>query len=442
MRHLGPALLSCLLVLLAGCPRVGGSGSGLSATAPASTDPCSVAGENRQILSAMQDWYYWYQNLPPANPAGYNSPESFVEALRYQPLDRFSFVTTQTANDAFYSAGQYVGVGISEELTAGNELKITDVYPNSPAAAAALARGETIQAINGIPVFTLLANGTLYSAFGANQVGVSVTLQVRDTAGVVRTVTMTKAVVIQPNVSRLSIFTDGTHKVGYFFFQNFIQPSVAELDQVFSQLQQAGVDELIIDERYNGGGLLSVAQQLGSLIVGNNYIGRQFTTLNYNNRHTNQDQTLEFEQTSDGLNLSRVVFITTGATASSAELIINSLRPYIDVETVGSTTFGKPVGENGFDICKDVLYPMTFKMTNAAGYGDYFNGLAPTCPAVDDLNHPLGDQQESSLATALYYIANGSCGASAIAAARTLSMQTAVQPVPKQYGWQQLVNAN
>ena len=129
-------------------------------------------------------------------------------------------------------------------------------------------------------------------------------------------------------------------------------------------------------------------------------------------------------------------------TSDAAELIINSLKPYIDAETVGSSTFGKPVGENGFDICKDVLYPMTFKMTNAAGYGDYFSGLAPTCPAADDLNRPLGDQKESSLATALYYIANGTCGSSAIAAARTLSEQAAVKPVPRQYGWQQLVNAH
>ncbi|MGH8370618.1 MAG: S41 family peptidase, partial [Gammaproteobacteria bacterium] len=201
------------------------------------------------------------------------------------------------------------------------------------------------------------------------------------------------------------------------------------------------VDELVIDERYNGGGLLSVAQHLGSLIASSGDVGQTFAKLSFNDRHSDQDQTYKFDQESNALGLSRIVFITTSATASASELIINALAPYVDVVTIGSTTFGKPVGENGFDICKDVLYPMTFKMTNAAGYGDYFDGFAPTCPAVDDLDHPLGESDESSLATALYYIANGNCGPHAFAVARTLSEHAAQIPVPRTYGWQQLVNA-
>jgi carboxyl-terminal processing protease len=441
MRHFGYALLSCALVLMAGC---GGSDSSnvlAAGTQQASANDCSVTGENYQIQGVMQDWYYWYQNLPAADPSAYSNPEAFVEALRYQPLDRFSFVTSQAANQAFYGAGQYVGIGISQQLTSSSTLQVSDVYAGSPAATAGMVRGDTILMVNGIAVSTLIAQGTLGDAYGPATVGVQVTLEFQHAAGDTHTVTLSKAVVTQPNVKLVQVFTDGTHKVGYFFFQNFIEPSDSELDSAFKQLKADGVDELVIDDRYNGGGLLSVAQHLGSLIAGSSEVGQTFATLNYNNRHSDQNYTFNFDQETNALGLNRIVFITTDATASAAELIINALKPYIDVVTVGSTTFGKPVGENGFDICKDVLYPMTFKMTNAAGYGDYFAGFAPTCPAIDDLSHPLGDGNESSLAAALYYIANGNCGPHAFAAARTLSERTANTPLPRKYGWQQLVNA-
>lgn len=440
MRHLGYALLSCMLVLMVGC---GGSGSSnvlAAGTEQASANDCSISGENYQIQGVMQDWYYWYQNLPAADPAAYSNPESYVEALRYQPLDRFSYVTSQVANQEFYGAGEYVGIGISQQLTASNTLQVSDVYPSSPAATAGMVRGDTILTINGVAVATLIAQGKLADAYGAATVGVQVTLEFQHAAGDTHTVTLTKAVVTQPNVKLVQVYTAGAHKVGYFFFQNFIQPSDAELDSAFAQLKSDGVDELVIDDRYNGGGLLSVAQHLGSLIAGSSEIGQTFATLNYNDRHTDYNYTFKFDTENNALGLNRIVFITTGATASAAELIINALKPYMDVVTVGSTTFGKPVGENGFDVCKDVLYPMTFKMTNAAGYGDYFDGFAPTCPAVDDLSHPLGDSSESSLATALYYIANGSCGALSFAAARTLSERASTVPPPRKYGWQQLVN--
>jgi hypothetical protein len=110
----------------------------------------------------------------------------------------------------------------------------------------------------------------------------------------------------------------------------------------------------------------------------------------------------------------------------------------VHLVTVGSAKFGKPVGENGFNVCTNVLYPITFKISNAAGHGDYFDGLPPTCPAVDDLTHPLGDPRESSLATALGYVAHGNCGASASAAAEARREVRPPRPAAR-YGWRQLV---
>lgn len=438
MRKLLIGALTCALVLLvSGC---GGSGS-VSQAQTAGT--CSVTGQNQQILAIMQSWYYWNQYLPTnVNPAAYSDTTSFLDALLYQPLDRFSYITTQAANQAFYGAGQYVGIGFSQEIVNGNQLQLTNVYLNSPAAGAGFVRGGHILSINGTPVATLIADNQLDSAYGPADVGVAVTLEYQSPSGAIQTVTLTKTVVTQPNVSLVQSFNVGGRNVGYFFFQNFITPSSAELQQAFAQLQADGDNELIIDERYNGGGLLSVAQFLGSLIVGNGDAGQTFATLNYNSLHTDQDQALAFQNVGNSLNLNRVVIITTGGTASAAELLINALRPYIDVVTVGSATFGKPVGENGFNFCSSVLYPMTFNMLNAAGAGNYFSGIAPTCPAVDDLSHALGNSSEASLAEALYYIANGNCGPAAPAAERANARAAALRPLPQRYGWQNLVNAH
>ena len=438
MRKLLIGAFTCMFMLLvSGC---GGSGSVSQAQ---TAGACSVTGQNQQILAVMQSWYYWNQYLPTdVNPAAYSDTTAYLDALLYQPLDRFSYITTQAANQAFYGAGQYVGIGFSQEIVNGNQLQLTNVYPNSPAADAGFVRGGYILSINGTPVATLIADNQLDSAYGPADVGVAVTLEYQSPSGATQTVTLTKTVVTQPNVSLLQSFNAGGRNVGYFFFQNFITPSTSELQQAFAQLQADGDNELIIDERYNGGGLLSVAQFLGSLVVGNGDAGQTFATLNYNSLHTDQDQTLAFQSVNNSLNLNRVVIITTGGTASAAELLINALRPYIDVVTVGSSTFGKPVGENGFDFCSSVLYPMTFNMLNAASAGNYFSGIAPTCPAVDDLSHALGDSGEASLAEALYYIANGNCGPAAPAAERANARAAALRPLPPRYGWQNLVNAH
>ncbi|MDE2090559.1 MAG: hypothetical protein KGJ08_01500 [Gammaproteobacteria bacterium] len=436
MRKLLPGLCVCILSLLCACV-----GSGGSSQNP--TSNCSISGQNQQILAVMQSWYYWNQYLPGnVDPASYSDTTTFLDALLYTPLDRFSYITSQSANQAFYSAGQYVGMGFSEEVVNGDQVQLTNVYPDSPAAGAGFVRGGYILSVGGVPVATLIANNQLNAALGPASVGYMVTLEYQaPSSTTTQTVTLTKAVVTQPNVSLVHTFGAGGRTVGYFFFQNFITPSTGELQQAFSQFQSAGVNELVIDERYNGGGLLSVAQFLGSLIVGDSYSGQTFATLNYNSLHTDQDQTLGFQTVADGLNLNRVVIITTDATASASELLINALTPYIDVVTVGSTTFGKPVGENGFNVCSSVLYPMTFNMTNTAGYGGYYSGFAPTCPAIDDLSQPLGSSSEASLATALYYIANGSCGQSAAYASQKLARAAALRPPSPSYGWQALVNA-
>lgn len=436
---LGFCSAACLVFALAAC---GGGDGGYSTGGGSAGSGCAAAQENQQILGVMQQWYYWYQYLPSLDPSQYSTPQAFVAAESYKPLDRFSFVTSQSANAAFYGQGNYVGMGFVQTLDSAKDAFVLEqVFPGSPAAKAGLARGDRITSVDGTSIAALNASGQLATAFGDATIGLQVTLGYTDMGGNPHTVTLTKAVVTEPSVSLAKVIDDGGIKVGYFLFGNFIDVTDGELDKAFTMFRIQGVQELVIDERYNGGGEVVVAQYLASLISMPATSGKTFITLQYNNKQRGNDHTYQFRPTSvKPLGLTRVVFITTGGSASSSEMIINALKPHIDVVTVGATTFGKPVGENGFDVCADVLFPMTFKMVNSAGYGDYFSGLAPTCKAPDDTAHALGDSTEKSLTQALYYILNTACDPAITA--RTEELLTAAPPPePKAYGWQQLINA-
>jgi hypothetical protein len=113
------------------------------------------------------------------------------------------------------------------------------------------------------------------------------------------------------------------------------------------------------------------------------------------------------------------------------------MRPYMTVVVVGDTTFGKPVGQYGYDFCGKVLHPVAFALRNALGQGDYFSGIPPDCAAGDDLDHPLADPSEASLAEALHYLKTGTCSA----AAPALRAASRRRPVAGETGWQQLIGA-
>jgi carboxyl-terminal processing protease len=425
------------LALLAACG--GGSASPTSSTG----STCAVADENAQVFSVLQSWYYWYQSLPSSvNTASYASPADLLATVRQQPLDRFSFITTQAADQAYYAAGQYVGFGLGFVLTAADDLQLTRVFPASPAAGIGLQRGDTVTAINGASVPSLVAANTLDSAFAVSGPGTSLTIAWTSLDGQQHSAAMVSAVVTEPSVALTTTIPLAGRTVGYILFNSFITPSNAELDQAFAQLAAQGASDLVIDERYNGGGDLSVAQHLASLVAGPAKAGALLGTLAFNDKHSDQNQNVTFPTVSGGLALPRVYFITTADTASASEFIINALSPYLDVVVVGSATFGKPVGENGFNVCADVLYPITFKIANSKGYAEYFDGLPPTCSAGDDLEHALGDPEEASLATALGHAATGSCGPGTAAAAREAAARQAAHPrSARHYGFRELVGA-
>ena len=414
------------------------SGSSSPATAQFLTTNCSTTGQNTQVRDVMRDIYYWYEHLPNVSPSRYTSPEAYLEAIRYKPLDsHFSYITTQAANDAFYSDSQFIGLGLST-TTSTSEMRVLQVFEDSPASEAGLARGDRILEINGRSVSSLIASGQIGNAFGASEIGVEARVLFAHRDGEEHRATMTKRLVTIPTVSLTRTFDVGGRKVGYLFFRNFVRPSYQALDDAFGALRDARVEDLVLDLRYNGGGLVDVAVHLSSLIGGSLTRGNVFAEFRHNDKNTRYNETLRFEDAGRALSLSRLFVITTQSSASASELVINSLRPFIPVTVIGDRTYGKPVGQYGIDFCDKVLAPVAFSLVNADGKGDYFDGIAADCTAPDDIEHDLGAADEGSLAEAFQVIRTGSCSATA-EVSRTL--RAPLRP-ERAVGWQSLINAH
>ncbi len=410
-----------------------------SVPAVAQSGTCSALSQTTFVRDTLDELYYWYRNLPDVDPARVATPEAFLDAVRFRPLDRtFSYVTSRAANDAFFSDSQFIGLGVTTSQ-AGGELRVLQVFEGSPAAEAGLDRGTRIDTVDGVRAADLIAAGTLDAALGPAQDGLVVTLGFDTRGGERRTATLRKRTVAIPTVSLTRVFEVGGRRVGYLFFRNFVRPSVQALDTAFDALAAARVDELVLDLRYNGGGLVDVAVHLASLVAGGGHADAVFAESRHNDRNRRLNETLRFTAPAAALALSRLVVITTRASASASELVINGLRPFMPVVVVGDRTYGKPVGQYLLPFCDKVLAPVSFAMVNAAGDGDYFDGLPVTCAAADDITHDLGDPVEASLQEALRYVASGACSPVPAAAARRLAMEAG--PAPAAIGWRSLVNA-
>lgn len=415
--------------------------------APAAAQPrsCAVANQNLYVRDVFQEIYYWYQNIPNVDPTRYDSPEAYVEAIKFRPLDEsFSYVASRAATDAFYSDSQFIGFGLGTQSALINdgtavEMRVAQVFPESPASEVGLQRGDVIVSIGGRSLQDWWLAGQLGEAFGPAEVGYETSISYRRGAAEPVEGRMTKRLVTIPTVSLTKIYEVDGVKVGYVFFRNFVEPSVAALDEAFAQLKQAGVRELVLDLRYNGGGLVSVAQHLASLIGGTRTNGQVLAEYYHNDKNLFRNTILRFQEKEQALALDRLVVITTRGSASASELVINALKPFIPVIVVGDRTYGKPVGQYGINFCDKTAFPVSFSLRNANGEGDFFGGIPAACSAGDDLGRQLGDPSEASLAEALTYVRTGACTPASPAA--DVSRVRRAEWALRETGFQQLLGA-
>ncbi len=521
LRLLGVASAVLSLSLLAGCG--GGGGSGGSSTPPSSNPPPSGGGgptwtagvyqaasvfkdrcqvvrtgvdiegtpftdmagstlqENFWLRSWTNETYLWNNEVADQNPALFNNRLAYFAVLKTnattasgKPKDEFHFSQPTTEFLLQRNSAPVSGYGasfIAFSATPPRDIRVQYTEPGSPAAQqimglANFVRGAKILEIDGIDAIN--ANGqsqvdALNDGLFPATAGEMHTFRVQDPGQAPRTVMITSADVAPKPVNRTAFIPTPTGVVGYILLNTFSPfSSEAEAANAFSDMSAAGVSDLVLDLRYNSGGLLAVASQVGYMIAGAGpTAGKTFEALRFNAAAGNRDPVtgqintpIPFIDTGVGfslpnntplpsLGLNRVFILSTDETCSASEAVINGLRG-VDVEVIliGARTCGKPFGFYPEDNCGETYYTVQFQGVNQKGFGDYADGFIannstapfgvrlPGCAFADDYSKELGDATEGLLAAALQYRANGTCPSPAVAVGGITASAAKEDPTP------------
>jgi C-terminal processing protease CtpA/Prc len=395
---------------------------------------CTTEGENQQVFESLQKDYFWYRDLPASiNPSAYKSSNDLLTAVK-SSKDRFSFIITSQEYQDRYINARYVGFGFSQQINSRRDgLLMAYVYTDSSAYREGLRRGDTITHIDNIPVATWLADidakrKTNDDMFGTATAGVQRTVRWTSHNGNVVERLLTKSAVTTNTILHSSVQRLDGRTIGYMVQSSFIDLTESELNTVFDQFKAQNVDTLVLDLRYNGGGLIRVANQLSSQIAWPQVNGQVFVQYRYNDKNSNKNESSAFSLGNgrQALGLKKVYVLTSPSTCSASEMVINSLRPFIDVVTIGETTCGKPIGMMPSNICNKVLFAINFQTVNARGFGDYFDGLPAQCQVKPTIAGDWGSDADPQWQAALTHIKTGSCPAFATA------NQTAIGAAPIQ----------
>lgn len=442
---LGRTLLSSVIAIsLASCGGGGGSSSGTigggtggggtgggSGTSGGGSS-CSYASRAEFVRNTMNEWYLFPELLDlNVNAAGFTDLQAYIDALvapaRAQSRDRgFSYITSIAEENALIASGSNAGFGIRLSYdTAANRVYVTESFETAPGFAAGMDRGTELLSINGQSIASLMSAGgpnAVSDALGPTQAGVSRTIGFRTVEGVERTVSVTKTEYpLDPISDRygVKVLNDGTGPVGYINLRTFIVENAGpQLRTAFAQFRSQGITKVILDFRYNGGGLVSVAELLGDLMASDK-VGQVFSRTILRPSKAAENTTELFAAQPEAIAATKIAIIGRSGTASASELVANSFIPYLgsNLALVGANTFGKPVGQFAFDraACDDRLRAVAFRTVNRDGGGDYYTGLASvmprTCAAADQFSRQLGDPEEASTRVALDFLAGRSCTA-------------------------------
>jgi carboxyl-terminal processing protease len=420
--------------------------------------PGTALDERNWLRSWTNDLYLWFSEVTDQDPAGFSTDLAYFNVLKTtattasgNPKDKFHFTYATATWEALSQSGIQAGYGANFVVIASKpprEVVVAYTEPGSPAAVApaGIARGAQILSIDGVDLVNASDQAsidTLNAGLSPQTVGESHTFGVQDVgAAAPRTVTLVSATITETPVQNvLTIPTAAGDMVGYMLFNDHIATAESELVAAFTQLKSAGVHDLVLDIRYNGGGYLDIASEVAYMIAGPSATaGQTFELDQFNSKYpttnpvTNTALTpLGFHSTTQGftvtagaalptLNLPRVFLLTTASTCSASESIINSLQGVnVQVIQIGSTTCGKPYGFYPADNCAVTYFSIQFQGVNAKNFGTYPDGftpentiatqgvLVPGCSVADDFAHALGDPAEGLLASALSYRANGVC---------------------------------
>ena len=432
-----------------GLPR---SGTDSSSGNPFPDIQGAFADQNNFLRSWSNDSYLWYDEIEDVNPL--DNANSNQDVKEYFGLmrtsaktpsgadkDRFHFTYDTEEWNLFTSSGASFGYGaefILKSSSIPRSVVVAFVEANGSASSPAvnLKRGTQIISADGVSVESGSDTATLNAAIFPRTSGETHQFEVRDVgAASSRIVSMTTSAITVDPVPLHKVVTTPTGPVGYLqFMDHSIKAAERKLVTAVTDLAAANINDLVLDLRYNGGGYLIIANQLSYMIAGPAARNQVFDTPTFNDKHPNVNpvtgaalQPSLFEEETVGLSLasgtdlptlglSRVFVLTSSATCSASEAIINGLRGIgIDVVQIGTTTCGKPYGFYPRDNCGTTYFSIQFKGINAAGFGDYPDGFSPQnlnevegvaipgCAVEDDFSQLLGNENEALFAAALAY---------------------------------------
>ena len=367
-------------------------------------------------IAYARDIYLWYNQIPTTfNARSYADPDAIMKAIRdysmeppnSRPVDRFSFAMKQAEWDKL-SSGVSADFGLDIFFLGANDLRIKAVERESAAGKAGIKRGWRIMKINGSSNIAT-DQATINTIVDAVYHSASTSFTFLKPDGTSVDITLTAGSYQTHPVMADSVYTINSKKIGYLVFDSFLGDITEisnELSRVFTRFATYGVNDVVVDLRYNGGGYVSLAEKLTNYLAPTSATGLMMTQ-KYNDKNSKYNTTTNFNK-AGSVNLPRVIFIVSSSTASASELVINNLRAVMDVKLIGrNNTYGKPVGFFPIPVGTWYIFPVSFKTVNKVGTSDYFSGFSPDAIIADGLDKNWGDVTETSLASAIKYITTG-----------------------------------
>ncbi|MDM1050134.1 MULTISPECIES: S41 family peptidase [Sphingobacterium] len=402
--------------------------------------------EEQKLRDSVYYYYkeqsYWTESIGTYDPISsftdkYSTPDDVLSALMQQtpfhagydgPIDRFSRIEDISSDGGSRAKRADLADGYGIYLTFARVSGAVYLYAyfiegGSPAESKGMRRGDRIIEVNGNTDMSQNNTSFIQSALDGPKLNLKV---LRDGKEVVVPEMTYTSYDINP-VTKDSVLTIGTKKYGYLALSSFEEMTddrgnstamLNDLNAAFDNFQKNNVNELILDFRVNTGGYVSTAIYLANKIInskGDNQLMFSYD-VNKNLEKYKSGRGAQFDDEifdkNNNAEVQKVVFLVTEYTASAAEIVISVLKPYMDVKLVAeeSATFGKPVGFYRQDIMGKIgLWAASFKVVNASGYTDYWDGIpADIRNITDNVTLDFGNPNENMIAAALNYLSTGS----------------------------------
>ncbi|RKR05123.1 C-terminal processing protease CtpA/Prc [Flavobacterium sp. 90] len=361
------------------------------------------------ISKEMYLWNTGIKDNKDFNPSHFKTPlELLIEFRKYSPkndqglpIDNWSFaIEKETWNNLLQGSSN--DFGCSFRFKDSQDLRISAVQQNSFAHKNGLYRGLQVLSINDIKA--TIANIDLISKEFNTNTKLSIVYFDKETQ-VNKTLIISKEPYVLEPVMANNYFDVNNKKVGYLNISTFINSLNNKLPVIFDDFKANAVEVLIIDLRYNGGGLTSVMENLANMLIPSGAVGKTMYTTKHNTDYAMFDSTTFFSASDQRLDLKTIYFIVSHNTASSSEMLINAIKPYTNTILIGEETQGKLVGMYTVPFHNYILAPVSFKTYNAKDESLEKNGFIPNYYKEDDVANDF-DQNEGCISAALYHYKN------------------------------------